>query len=188
MSRFLTMNPELHIIMGCMYSGKSTELLKIINHYKILEKSVCVINHKLDQRYGEDQIVSHDQKSHPCVSVSKLEEVVNLSVFKESNVIVIEEAQFFENLYKFVVERCIDTLGKTVYVAGLDGDSFQKPFGEILSLIPYSDSVTKLSALCVKCKDGTKANFSKRIVSNTDQKLIGSFESFIPVCRYHLKN
>jgi len=104
----------------------------------------------------------------------------------ESDVIIIEEAQFFEDLKPFVEEFILKN--KIVYVAGLDGDSFMKPFGHILELIPMCDSVKKLSALCIKCKNGTKANFSKRIVNNSEQRLIGSFESFIPVCRYHYNN
>lgn len=178
------MHPELHLIMGCMYSGKSTELLKIIQHYTILDKKMFVINHKADTRYDKDSIVSHDKKKHPCFCYENLEEAFDHEKFKESQVVIIEEGQFFPGLKQFVL-KCLD-LNKSVFVAGLDGDSFQKPFGEILDLIPYCDSVKKLTALCIKCKDGTRAGFTRRIVEDSSQKLIGSFESFIPVCRYHL--
>lgn len=177
---------ELHVILGCMYSGKSTELLKIINYYKILEKHLYIINHKLDTRYGENNIISHDKKSFPAINCSTLMENINKEDYKNSDVVIIEEAQFFEDLKKFV-EISLEN-NKIIYVAGLDGDSFMKPFGQILDLIPLCDSVKKLSALCMLCKDGTRANFTKRIVENQEQKLIGSFESFIPVCRFHHKN
>ena len=180
------MGAELHVILGCMYSGKSTELLKIINYYKILEKHLYIINHKLDTRYGENSIISHDKKSFPSINCSTLMENINNEDFKKSDIVIIEEAQFFEDLKKFV-EISLEH-NKIVYVAGLDGDSFMKPFGQILDLIPLCDSVKKLSALCMVCKDGTPANFTKRIVENQEQKLIGSFESFIPVCRFHHKN
>ena len=177
---------ELHMIIGCMYSGKSTELLKIINYYKILDKKIFVINHKIDNRYGNDAIISHDKKSYPCYMTDNLLSIKSYKECLESDVIIIEEAQFFEDLKQFVEEFL--SKQKIIYVAGLDGDSFMKPFGQILDLIPICDSVKKLSALCIKCKNGKKANFSKRIVDNDKQKLIGSFESFIPVCRYHFNN
>ena len=71
-----TMNSQLHLIIGCMYSGKSTELLKIINYYKILEKKLFIINHELDKRYGEG-IISHDKKSCPSYSFSKLNDCIH---------------------------------------------------------------------------------------------------------------
>jgi thymidine kinase len=173
---------QLHIIIGCMYSGKSTELLKVINYYKILEKNLFIINHELDKRYG-DGIVSHDKKSCPSHSLSVLMDVVNNDSYKDCDVVIIEEAQFFDDLMEFVKHSL--SINKIIYVAGLDGDSFMKPFGSILELVPMCDTIKKLSALCVLCKDGTPANFTKRIVENKEQKLIGSFESFIPVCRNH---
>ena len=113
-------------------------------------------------------------------------ENIQTDTYHTCDVIIIEEAQFFEDLKVFVELSLMNN--KTIYVAGLDGDSFMKPFGQILDLIPLCDSIKKLSALCVICKDGTPANFTKRIVENQEQKLIGSFESFIPVCRVHHKN
>lgn len=176
------MDAQLHIIIGCMYSGKSTELLKVINYYKILEKPLYIINHELDTRYGSG-IISHDKKSCPSHSLSSLMSIKDNTEFLESDVVIIEEAQFFEDLIEFV-KLCL-SINKIIYVAGLDGDSFMKPFGKILELIPLCDSIKKLSALCVLCKNGTPANFTRRIVDNQEQKLIGSFESFIPVCRKH---
>jgi len=180
------MTSELHIILGCMYSGKSTELLKIINYYKILKKTLFIINHKLDDRYGTNSIISHDKKSFPSNNCLTLMENISNTNYNTCDVIIIEEAQFFEDLIEFVKLSLMNN--KTIYVAGLDGDSFMNPFGQILDLIPLCDSVKKLSALCVICKDGTPANFTKRIAENQEQKLIGSFESFIPVCRVHHKN
>lgn len=172
---------QLHLIVGCMYSGKSTELLKIINHYKILDKKVLAINHSSDDRYGDNSIISHDKKSHPSLMTNSLMKINNKCI--NTDIIIIEEAQFFADLKDFVYKML--EKNKIIYVAGLDGDSFMKPFGQILDLIPICDSIKKLSALCIKCKDGTLANFTKRIVTNSEQTLIGSFESFIPVCRFH---
>ena len=177
---------RIELVMGPMFAGKSTELLKIINYYRILEKNLFIINHKLDNRYGTNSIISHDKKSFPSNNCLTLMENIQTDTYHTCDVIIIEEAQFFEDLKVFVELSLMNN--KTIYVAGLDGDSFMKPFGQILDLIPLCDSIKKLSALCVICKDGTPANFTKRIVENQEQKLIGSFESFIPVCRVHHKN
>ena len=99
---------------------------------------------------------------------------------------MIEEGQFFENLYEFAVQAA-DIDNKVVIVAGLDGDSNREEFGDIIKLIPKCDSVVKLHALCSICKDGTLACFTKRIVKNQSKILVGVNE-FIPVCRFHFNN
>ena len=176
---------ELHLIIGCMYSGKSTELLRVINHYRILDIPILAISHSLDNRYGSQQIISHDKKSHPCIQTNNL---INIVSYKEygRDVIIIEEAQFFPDLIEFVKVALNDH--KTIYVAGLDGDYKQEPFGDILQLIPLCDTIKKQSALCMICKDGTKANFTKRIIENNNQTLIGSIDTYIPTCREHIAN
>ena len=176
---------RIDIIMGGMFSGKSSELIKIINRYKVLNKKLLIVNHLIDKRYNENCITTHNQITEKCISTN------NLSLLKTdpkfnyfgSDVIVIEEAQFFHDLYEFV-KSAAEIDNKIVIVAGLDGDSNRNSFGEILKLIPISDTVIKLSALCILCKDGKIANFSKRIIDNNEQICVGSDE-FIPVCRYH---
>jgi thymidine kinase len=170
---------ELHLIIGCMYSGKSTELLRIINNYRILEEPVLAISHVIDNRYGNCEIISHDNKSFPCIQTGQLYDM-DIDKYK---IIIIEEAQFFDNLTIFV-KRAL-TANKIIYVAGLDGDFKQQPFGDILQLIPLCNTIKKLQALCIICKDGTKADFTKRIVNDTNQTLVGSIDTYIPTCRKH---
>ena len=181
---------RIDIIIGSMFSGKSTELIRRINRYKVLGKKILVINHKLDQRYSENSISTHSNMMLECLSIHKLNDITsNEEYLKEYNaceVLVIEEAQFFEDLYDVVV-KAADIDNKIVIVAGLDGDSNREEFGDILKLIPKCDSVKKLHALCVKCKDGTSASFTKRLVKNNSQIYIGVSE-FIAVCRYHFLN
>jgi thymidine kinase len=171
---------ELHLIIGCMYSGKSTELLRIINNYRILEEPVLAISHSMDTRYGSNGIISHDNKSYPCTHVRLLNDIPDISHHK---IIIIEEAQFFTDLIVFVKNALEHN--KIIYVAGLDGDYKQKEFGDILKLIPLCDSIKKLSALCMICKDGTPANYTKRIIENNSQTLVGSIDTYIPTCRKH---
>jgi thymidine kinase len=93
--------------------------------------------------------------------------------------IFINEAQFFPDLYEFVVELL--RRNKKIFVYGLDGDYKQQPIGDILRLIPLADSYTKLTAICDDC--GGAAIFSHRIVEDDTQILVGQKESYIPLCR-----
>ena len=175
---------ELHLIIGCMFSGKSSTLLSIIRRYKVLEKNILCINHASDKRYGTDKIISHDNRSEVCSQLSSLNDVSDTD-YTTSEVIIIEEAHFFNDLVEFV-NRCLED-DKKVYVAGLNGDFERKPIGFINELIPLCDTIKKLDALCLMCKDGTKAIFTKRIVDSKDQYLVGSTEMYMPVCRRHYK-
>lgn len=173
---------RIDIIMGCMFSGKSTELIRLANRYKVLDKKVLIVNHSMDNRYSENAVATHSNQTLDCMAVSQLN-FKDTDSYRECDVLIIEEAQFFEGLYKFVLSAC-EKDNKDVIVVGLDGDSNRKEFGEILKLIPVCNSVKKLHGLCIKCKDGTKACFTKRLVADSSQVLIGSNE-FIPVCRKH---
>ena len=179
------MSGRIDIIMGCMFSGKSTEIIRLINRYKALEKKILIINHSNDTRYNSNSISTHSNININCTSIDNLNTIKVDSKFnyKECDVIVIEEAQFFNNLYDFTLESC-EKDNKIIILAGLDGDSNREEFGDIIKLIPKCDSVIKLHALCSVCKDGTLAPFTKRLVENKEQVLIGVNE-FIPVCRKH---
>jgi thymidine kinase len=174
---------EIHIIFGPMFSGKSSELLKIINKYDILGKTQLVINNKLDIRYGENKIISHDKKEYNCLGCSELMPVIIKPEFIDSEIIIIDEAHFFGDLEKFVKKSC-DIYHKIIYVAGLNGDYKREQIGQINNLCTNADTITKLNALCIECKDGTPGIFSKRIVNNDNTILVGSDE-YIAVCRKH---
>jgi len=174
----------LELIIGPMYAGKSTELLRIINRYKCLNKKICVINHSFNNRYGSTGLTTHNKTIfEQCLIVEKLEGLDNDSAILETDVIIIEELQFFEDAFEYVVKWCDS--GKIVICAGLDGDYLRNPFGDVLRLIPHSDKVTKLNSLCKKCGDGTLAHFTKRIVSSAETTLVGSDEIYEAVCRKH---
>lgn len=176
---------QINIIIGCMFSGKSTEVIRIINRYKnIKEAKLLIINHTIDNRYGNNVISSHDKVQVNCKSLSELNELNNTKEYEESNIIFIEEAQFFKDLYDFCL-RAADIDNKILYIVGLDGDFKRNCFGDICKLIPHAENVKKLKALCSKCADGTEATFTKRIVSNEDIQLVGTKDSYIPVCRMH---
>ena len=100
---------------------------------------------------------------------------------KNATVILINEAQFFEDLHECVLDMLKEN--KRVYIAGLDGDFSRNKFGQILDLVPMCDKITKLTALCSMCKDGTLGIFSMRLTKETHQMVIGS-DNYIPVCRH----
>jgi thymidine kinase len=179
------MSGSIDIIMGCMFSGKSTELIRLANRYRVLEMTVLAVNHSLDNRYHNSAVATHSDIKMDCLSITHLSEIKEKfnKKYQECRVLIIEEAQFFSGLYDFVLEAC-EKDNKHVLVVGLDGDSNRKEFGEILRLIPVCDSVKKLYGLCVRCKDGTKACFTKRLIENNDQIFIGTSE-FEAVCRRH---
>jgi thymidine kinase len=99
---------------------------------------------------------------------------------RRAEVILINEGQFFEDLYDCVIEMLKER--KKVYVAGLDGDFERKKFGQMLDLIPLCDEVTKLTSLCSICKNGAPGIFSLRLTKEKQQTLVGS-DNYIPVCR-----
>tara|TARA_Y100000590_G_C15599014_1_gene969251 strand:+ start:244 stop:786 length:543 start_codon:yes stop_codon:yes gene_type:complete len=175
------MTGYLELILGCMFSGKTTKLLETYNMYTICDISCCVINSSLDNRYSETNLVTHDNKSIPCIFVEKLENILTKETLNKYNVFLINEGQFFEDLYDSVL-KLVDKYHKKVYVCGLDGDFKREKYGQILELIPKSDKFFKLYAICKICKDGTRACFSKRITKETTQTIIGS-TNYIPVCR-----
>jgi thymidine kinase len=179
-------NGYLELIIGPMYAGKSTELIRIINRYKCLNKNIIVINHIFNNRYGSTGLTTHNKDSFDkCIILENLQNL-NSDDLDNSNVIIIEELQFFKDAYETIIDWC-DNKDKIIIAAGLDGDFMKNPFGDVLKLIPHADKVTKLNALCKRCGDGTLAHFSKRITTNNETTLVGSDDIYEAVCRMHHK-
>ena len=173
---------ELHLIIGCMFSGKTTELLRIAKRLQSIGQRVLLVNYKEDKRYSDKDVTTHDQ--YKCEDI-RSEYTLNIETINihDYDVICINEAQFFSGLKSFCINILNDN--KVVYVSGLDGDFKQYPFGEILDLVPLCDTINRLHAFCKVCKNGTPAYFTKRITASQEQKLIGT-DQYIPVCRQHL--
>jgi len=183
----------LEIFVGCMYSGKTSKLLEIYKQCKFCNIPVTVINHSFDNRYHNTMMSSHDKVMIPCIQAKTVGEVwdnYDLDTIYDNNcenvevhaakIILINEAQFFEDLYPYVLKML--AAKKTVIISGLDGDFERAKFGQILDLIPLCDKITKLHSLCSLCKDGTPGIFSLRIGAEKQQTLIGS-DNYMPVCR-----
>ena len=98
-----------------------------------------------------------------------------------ADTILINEAQMFPHLLESVLDMT-ENSNKEVFLCGLDGDFKRQEFGDMLKLVPYCDSVEKLTSLCADCKDGTPALFSHRISQETEQIVVAS-SNYKPLCR-----
>lgn len=175
---------KLEIIMGNMFSGKTSELIRRLKRHRAIGDRVVVINSKKDTRNESEVLQTHDKSTFECVKTDNLMSVVETDEYHHAQVVAVDEAQFFVGLRPFV-ERALKE-EKHVILAGLDGDFRQRVFGELLELIPLADDVTKLKALCMRCMDGTLGPFTKRTVKNDKQELIGEADTYRAVCRMHL--
>jgi thymidine kinase len=168
----------LELFIGPMFSGKTSRLVDIYKQCQFCNIPVAVINHSIDTRYHDTMLSTHDKVMIPCIKTNCITDI--LDVLTNSQVIIINEGQFFDDLYTTVVSLL--SQGKKIYVGGLDGDFERKKFGQILDLIPMCDKITKLTSLCSICKNGTPGIFSKRLTMETEQTIVGS-DIYIPVCR-----
>ena len=176
-------NTKIEIILGCMFSGKSTELLRRVKRYKAIGMKTLLINNVIDLRTGLF-IETHDGVKFSAIKLKYLMNIYNdyEDIYNQSDIIAIDEAQFFPDLLHFVLKAEKDN--KIILIAGLDGDSNRKPFGQILSCIPLCDSVIKLKAMDMISKDGTEAIFTKRLINdNKKQILVGSRDKYKAVSR-----
>lgn len=176
---------SLQLIIGPMFSGKSSEILGIARKYQAIGWPVLVITHSIDKRYTDiSEVVSHNNERFPAISLENLQDALKLEAFERAKLVIIEEAQFFVGLQEFTL-NCVETLGKNVVCVGLDGDIKREPFGEILRLIPYCDSVVKRSAFCRRCSIPTQALFTYRKEESISQIIVGGSELYEPLCRQH---
>jgi thymidine kinase len=156
----------------------------IRRHAFIQRKTLCVTS-SIDTRYSKDvKIITHDKESYPAISTEKLMDLLLLHSFHVAECVIIEEAQFFDDLYTFV-ETLVDTYQKDVIVVGLDGDTERKPFGQIISLVPMCDKITKLKAFCKICANGNEALFTYCKKEKHEQICVGGEDIYMPLCRIH---
>jgi thymidine kinase len=169
MESVLVFQKMLSLTLGCMFSGKTTALIhnKVEGVHMILDYDTSDAT-----TYSISLLHSHDGDMVHCIKTKTLRSI-DIST---ADILSINEAQFFPDLLSFVQDALKQK--KQVYVYGLDGDFQQKPFGDILSLIPFADSYTKLYATCL-C--GKKASFSKRTSTNTLQ--YAPHDTYRPSCR-----
>jgi thymidine kinase len=175
----------IEVVCGSMFSGKTEELIRRINRARYAKLSVKTFKPKLDIRYAESDVVSHNSSKVIATPIEKSSDILSLAGHVQ--VVGIDEAQFFDNK---LPEVCLTLAnnGIRVIIAGLDMDFKGRPFGPMPTLMAIAESVTKVHAVCVKC--GSTALYSYRLVPGKDKVLLGEKESYEPRCRvcYNLKD
>ena len=168
----------IEVICGSMFSGKTEELIRRLRRAQFANQKTAIFKPVLDNRYSEDDVVSHDANSIKAVPIKSPAEM--LEVDAGVKVIGIDEAQFFDESIVQVV-LFLAKRGFRVVVAGLDMDYLGKPFGPMPSLMAIADDVQKVHAICVKC--GGLAMHSHRLSKNKDLVVLGEKDVYEPLCR-----
>ena len=169
---------SIELIMGPMFSGKSTRLIETIRKSTYKAKKTLMISYFADKRYTDkSEVVTHDQIKYDSIECNALME--KFDILKKYDIIGIDEGQFFKDL----VETCekLADMGKLVIVAALNGDFMREPFPVIANLIPKVDKIKLLNAYCFNCHKCAK--YSLRIVASNEKILIGAGEAYKPACR-----
>ena len=180
---------SLEIVLGPMFSGKSSYALSYIRRQKAIGKNVLVIKPNIDTRYSTQEVlITHNKEQIPCM-IWHVHEPLNPCIprVRDADCIVIEEGQFFKGLHAFVA-YALQSYKKNILIVGLDGTSNQEPFGEIFQCVPWATNLTKLCALCARCGDGSLAPFTKKFQSNNVEMIVdvGGSEKYESVCLKHL--
>ena len=169
----------IEVIAGSMFSGKSEELIRRLRRAKIARQRVQVFKPRIDVRYSHDHIVSHSEMRHESTTVETAAELLS-KVEKETEVVGIDEGQFFDNDLVDVANR-LAARGVRVIIAGLDQDYTGKPFEPMPQLLAVAEYITKTHAICVRC--GQPANYSQRTVEVEGQVVVGAGEAYEARCR-----
>ncbi|MEX2457144.1 MAG: thymidine kinase [Balneolaceae bacterium] len=169
----------IEVICGGMFSGKTEELIRRAKRAYIAGQQVVVVKPAIDNRYSEDEVVSHNQSSLPGIRVNTADQIILLT--SSAKVVCIDEAQFFDDRIIDVVNTLAND-GKRVILAGLDMDFEGKPFEPMPQLLAIAEYVTKLHAIC--SESGIMAHYSQRVVENKDQVLVGEKDAYEPRARH----
>ncbi len=178
----------VHVICGCMFCGKTDEMLRLLRRFSIAGRQVILVKPRLDTRTDDVTVVSRSGAQHRAVSVESSREIESL--VGEADIVGIEEGQFFDPQLPEVVER-LAAAGKLILVTGLDQDFRGVPFGPMPRLLALADQVTKLTAICVVC--GEPATRTQRLIGGrpapADSPLIAigglGDETYEARCRLH---
>ena len=172
----------IEVVTGSMFSGKTEELIRRLKRAKIAMQQVEIFKPRIDVRYAEDEVVSHDEHAIRSTPVSASGNI--LLLVNDVDVVGVDEAQFFD---MGLIEVCntLANKGIRVIVAGLDMDFKGRPFGPMPGLIATAEYVTKVHAICVRC--GNLAHHTHRKLKADKLVLLGEKDLYEPLCRkcYH---
>jgi thymidine kinase len=168
----------IEVIAGCMFSGKTEELIRRLRRAQIARQEVAIFKPRIDNRYSDDHIVSHSELKIPSMVVEQPSEILKL--VGSAQVVGIDEAQFFDMTLVEVADQLAND-GKRVIIAGLDQDYRGKPFEPIPQLLAVAEYITKTLAICVVC--GNPADRTQRTTDANERVLVGAKDSYEARCR-----
>ncbi|MGE0762621.1 MAG: thymidine kinase [Bdellovibrionales bacterium] len=171
----------IEVIVGCMFSGKTEELIKQVHRAQYARQAYQVFKPRLDARYSADHVASHNQTLQKATPVETAEEMLGL-VERQTQVVGIDEGQFFGPDLVEVVTLMANA-GKRVVIAGLDTDWRGRPFGPMPALMAVAEMVHKQYAICMVC--GEPATRTQRLINAREDILVGSTEAYEARCRLH---
>lgn len=177
----------VEVICGSMFSGKSEELIRRVRRAQFAKQKIAVFKPKMDNRYSDQAVVSHDGTSFHAKPISHSIEIFH-HVEADVDIIAIDEVQFFDEGIVRVVQELADR-GHRVICAGLDMDFRGEPFAQMPALLAIAESVTKLQAVCSVC--GSPSSRTQRLIDGNPASyhdpviLVGASEAYEPRCRHH---
>ena len=177
----------VEVICGSMFSGKSEELIRRVKRAQFAKQKIAVFKPKIDNRYSDKAVVSHNGASFIAKPISHSIEILH-HVEAEIDVVAIDEVQFFDEGIVRVVQQLADS-GYRVITAGLDQDFRGEPFGPMPTLLSIAEQITKLQAVCTVC--GSPASRTQRLIDGQPASyfdpviLVGASEAYEPRCRHH---
>jgi thymidine kinase len=179
---------KIEVITGCMFSGKSEELIRRLRRFQIAKLNTIAFKPLIDVRYSKKEIVSHNGQKFTAIPVNNSTIIGFDTIDSDYDVVAIDEAQFFDlDLVKTVKRIAFN--GKRVIIAGLDMDFRGEPFGPMPYLLSIADDVLKLKAVCSIC--GGEATMTQRLINgkpanyNDPTILVGGIESYEARCKEH---
>ena len=168
----------IEVIVGCMFSGKTEELIRRMRRAQIARQKIAIFKPKIDNRYSSDHIVSHSELKLQSTVVENSSQIPALA--REAQVIGIDEGQFFDMGLVDIAEQLANE-GKRVIIAGLDQDYRGKPFEPMPQLLAVAEYITKTLAICVVC--GNPADRTQRTTAQSERVVVGEKEAYEARCR-----
>ena len=173
----------LELVVGPMYSGKTSRLLSLHKQFNLCNISNALVNHTLACN-GSPTVTNHDDGKSTAIQGETMYGILpmNSDAFRKTKVFLVNEAQFFPDICDWCKEAVSSPFNKSVYLVGLDGDYRREAFGNWLSLIPFADQVEKLRAICMRCKIQS-APFTRRVDTENVSQVLVSDSHHMPLCR-----
>ncbi len=171
----------IEVVCGCMFSGKTEELIKLLKRAQIAKKKIQVFKPHIDNRYQLDFIVSHNSTKLPCEVVEDSRDIEAL-IKPDTQVVAIDEVQFFDQNVVELAQK-LASKGMQVICAGLDTDWQGRPFHPVPLLLAVAEIVRKQYAVCTEC--GAPATKTQRTIPSTEKVLVGTGEVYQARCRLH---